>query len=77
MKYIPEKVLRDLSAAVLGLDEFDDAAFSERIDHIVVLDDTHLQFFFKDGSDRIMTCERTASVKYLKQYKAQLRSETA
>lgn len=77
MKYIPEKVLRDLSAAVLGLDEFDDVASSERIDHIVVLDDTHLQFFFKDGSDRIMTWKRTASVKYLKQYKAQVRSETA
>lgn len=47
---ISHKSLLKASAEVLGLDEFDENTFSERIDHIEVPKKYTLEFFFKDGT---------------------------
>lgn len=50
MLQIPEPTLMTVSAAVLGLDEFDGAVFSERIQRIIALPNRGLTFVFQDGS---------------------------
>ncbi len=45
-----DDVLRELSAEVLGLEEFDEEVFLEKIDHISVLAGNELVFHFKDGT---------------------------
>ena len=47
---IPEKLLYDLAAQVLGLAPFDEGVFLERIKGIDALPDKTLVFHFKDGS---------------------------
>lgn len=47
---IPEKLLYDLAAQVLGLAQFDEGVFLERIKGIDALPDKTLVFHFKDGS---------------------------
>lgn len=49
--------LRQISASVLGTDDFDEAAFTERIDHITAYEDGSLEYVFKDG--RVKKWRRT------------------
>ena len=54
-KRVPEDVLLESAAGVLGLERFDDAAFRERVQEIQVSSPRSLLFVLKDGS----TIERT------------------
>ena len=49
-KAIPEDILRELTAGVLGTVSFDQALFDERIDHLLVAEAHQLIFFMKDGT---------------------------
>ena len=49
-KQIPEEILKQETAAVLGLREFDGAVFNERIAEIRVPAFNHLIFVFRDGT---------------------------
>lgn len=59
-KSIPEKVLQNASAEVLGLPEFDDSTFREQVDEIFVVSDETLCFRFVDGREVTTTWESTA-----------------
>ena len=48
-KDIPETMLKEACATVLGLAEFDETAFSEQIDHIEIPAPNEMVFYFKDG----------------------------
>lgn len=48
-KEIPHRILLNETAAALGLDAFDEQAFTEQIDHITVSGAKELTFHFKDG----------------------------
>ena len=48
-KDIPEPMLKDACAAVLGLSEFDEAVFSEQVERIVIPAPNEMDFYFKDG----------------------------
>lgn len=48
-KGLREDHLRELCAEVLHMDAFDEAAFTQAIDHITVLPDMVLEFHFNDG----------------------------
>ena len=48
-KDIPEAMLKQACATVLGLDEFDESVFSERIERIEVPAPNEMLFYFKDG----------------------------
>ena len=48
-KDIPETMLKQACATVLGLDEFDESVFSERIERIEVPAPNEMLFYFKDG----------------------------
>ena len=49
VKGLRDDYLRIIAADVLGLDEFDDDIFLEKISRITVRDGTHLTFHFNDG----------------------------
>lgn len=57
---IPDRFLRQACADALGIDEFDEDAFTERVDFISVPDNGFLTFHFKDGTERTLTWENTA-----------------
>lgn len=48
-KDIPESMLKDACAAVLGLSEFDEIVFSEQVERIVIPAPNEMVFYFKDG----------------------------
>lgn len=48
-KDIPERMLRRACADVLGLEEFDEAVFTEQIDHVVIPAPNEMVFYFHDG----------------------------
>lgn len=48
-KDIPEQMLKDACAEVMGLDTFDEIIFSEQIDHIEIPAPNEMIFYFKDG----------------------------
>ena len=48
---IPQKVLVSECTAVLGLDEFDESVFLEKVDHIEVPERRVMVFFMKDGRE--------------------------
>jgi DNA invertase Pin-like site-specific DNA recombinase len=50
-KQIPEDILMDTTASVLGLTEFDEAVFKTRIQEIRVPAFNHLVYVFKDGTE--------------------------
>ena len=52
-KDIPEPMLKDACAAVLGLSEFDETVFSEQVERIVIPAPNEMVFYFKDG--RVVT----------------------
>ena len=47
---IPEPILRRECAKALGLDEFDEGLFSERVERIIVPEQGIMEFHFKDGT---------------------------
>ncbi len=49
-KSIPEKKLKAVCAEALGLNEFDETQFSERVRQITVIGDDTLEFYFTDGT---------------------------
>jgi resolvase domain protein len=53
VKGLRDEWLRELTADVLGLDEFSDEAFLDQIDHIEVEDGKFLTYFFKDGHTEV------------------------
>lgn len=57
-KDIPETALRKTCASVLGLDEFDEDVFLDKVDYITVMKDQTLEFHFYDGS---VACEKWES----------------
>lgn len=59
-KNIPEKMLQNVAAEVMGLTEFDDVAFSEQVAEIFVVSDDTLQFRFYEGREVTTTWESTA-----------------
>jgi len=48
---LEENLLKSISAEVLGTDEFDEAAFTDRVDRITVVSNEELIFHLKDGSE--------------------------
>lgn len=56
-KQIPEEILISTTASVLGLTEFDEAVFKERVQELRVPAFNHLIYVFKDGStvERVWT----------------------
>ena len=50
-KQIPEDALMEATAAILGLDEFDEQVFRERVREIIVPAFNHLTFKMNDGSE--------------------------
>ena len=59
-KEIPDKILKACCAEVLGLDEFDDEVFAERVERIDVPDGGILVFHFYDGSEVTKEWKSTA-----------------
>ena len=49
-KSIPEKKLKAVCAEALGLNEFDETQFLERVRQITVIGDDTLEFYFTDGT---------------------------
>ena len=48
-KDIPEQILKEACAVVMGLDTFDEIIFSEQIDRIEIPAPNEMIFYFKDG----------------------------
>ena len=59
-KDIPEKVLQNITAEVMGLDGFEETAFAEQIEEILMVTDDTLRFRFFDGREVTTTWESTA-----------------
>jgi hypothetical protein len=49
-KDIPEHILKKVCAEVLGLEEFDEGVFAEKVERIVVPDKDTMVFHFADGA---------------------------
>lgn len=60
MKDIPDRILHDVCASVLGLAEFSEDAFSAQIERIDVLPEQKLLFHFFDGHEEQRTWQSTA-----------------
>ena len=60
VKEIPEKILKQVCAEVLGLDVFDDEVFADRVERIDVPDGGILIFHFYDGTEVTKEWESTA-----------------
>lgn len=50
---IREEELKEISAGILGLEEFDSEAFMNRIDHITMVRSGLMEFTFKDGHNEL------------------------
>lgn len=59
-KNIPEKMLQNTTAEVLGLDKFDEYAFSQQIEEVIVIGDDTLTFRFYDGHEVTTKWQSTA-----------------
>lgn len=59
-KNIPEKMLQNTAAEVMGLADFDEAAFAEQVQEILVVSEDTLCFRFYDGREVTTTWESTA-----------------
>ena len=60
-KDIPERFLRKACAEALELEEFDEQAFTERVDHVQIPENGLLVFYFKDGTEKTVTWENTSN----------------
>jgi len=56
-KRIPEDILKEKCAEILGLEEYDSAVFKTRIAALTVPDDGVLAFTFKDGTEQTIRWE--------------------
>ena len=54
-----EVALKKCCAEVLGLEEFDEIVFAEKIEHLEVPEKGHLTFFMRDGSVFTRECRNT------------------
>jgi len=63
-KRIPEKVLQDVTARIMGLAAFDDAAFGEQVEEILIVSDDTLRFRFFDGREVITTLESSVKINW-------------
>lgn len=54
-----EVAIRKCCAEALGLDEFDETVFTERVDHLEVPEKDRLTFFMKDGRTFTRDCRNT------------------
>lgn len=61
-KNIPEKMLQNTAAEVLGLDEFDEDVFSQQIEEVIVIGDDTLTFRFYDGHEVTTKWQSTAKI---------------
>lgn len=59
-KDIPERVLREACAEALGLEEFDEDVFLDKVDYIMVNPNCQLEFHFYDGTTNVQTWKSTA-----------------
>jgi hypothetical protein len=73
-KQIPEDILMNTTTSVLGLPEFDEAVFRERIEEIRVLAFNHLVFVLKDGTqvERVWE-DKSRSASWTEEMRAQAR----
>ena len=71
-KQIPEEILISTTASVLGLTEFDEAVFKERVQELRVPAFNHLIYVFKDGSmvERVWT-DKSRSESWTSEMKTQ------
>jgi len=60
MKAIPEAILKCVCAEALGLTDFSDEIFAEKVERINVIGNGLLEFIFKDGSIRRLEWKSTA-----------------
>ncbi len=51
---IPEKLLKSVCADVLGISEFDDAEFSERVERVIIIGKDTMEFHFYDGGTKFV-----------------------
>ena len=61
-KIIPEKTLKAVCAEVLGLEEFDDSIFAEKVERITVIGEDTLHFHFFDGTEIEKKWKSTAKI---------------
>lgn len=59
-KEIPDRIMRKTCTEALGIEEFDEEVFTERVDYISVPDNGFLTFHFKDGTEKTLTWENTS-----------------
>ena len=57
---IPDRFLRKTCAEALGLDEFDEEVFTEKVDFISVPENGLLTFHYKDGTEKTLKWENTS-----------------
>ncbi len=60
MKAIPEAILKRVCAEALGLEDFSDKIFAEKVERINVIGNGLLEFIFTDGSMRRLEWKSTA-----------------
>ena len=76
-KKIPDTTLRCLIAKLLGMPEYDPAAFSEVVDSIFPYEGNRLVFTFKDGTVREATWkDRSRSESWTPEMKAKARENS-
>lgn len=63
-KSIPEKVLKAVCAEVLGLAEFDETVFNEKVNRITVIGDDIFEFTFTDGTTLRKQWKSTAKTEW-------------
>lgn len=63
-KTVPENKLKAVCTEVLGLDEFDETVFNERVRQITVIGDDILEFTFTDGTKLRKQWKSTAKIEW-------------
>ena len=61
---IPEPTLMHVTAAVLGLEEFNGEIFTEKVERIIAHDNRRLTFVFKDGAKISTAWQKRKSIPY-------------
>ena len=77
-KQIPEETLKTACASVLGIDAFDEATFSERVDFIMAQPENTLEFHFYSGQTAIEHwIDRSRSESWTEEMRQAARERTA
>lgn len=50
-KAVPENILMDVTASVLGLDEFDEDLFAEAVSKMIIESNNHIVYYMNDGTE--------------------------